>query len=110
MTRNAPDGGPKGQEGWTTATRQERDTFGDIEVPADRYWGAQTQRSIENFPIGRERYRMLPSVVRAMGVLKKGASITNSTKDKKERVGRILVGIATRVAKPTGLGGAIPRT
>ncbi len=38
-----------------TATRTETDTFGPIEVPADRYWGAQTQRSIQNFPIGGER-------------------------------------------------------
>ena len=51
--------------------------MGGIEVPDDRYWGAQTQRSIENFPIGRARYRMLPSVVRAMGILKKGAAQAN---------------------------------
>ena len=38
-----------------TATRTESDTFGPIEVPADRYWGAQTQRSIQNFRIGTER-------------------------------------------------------
>ncbi|RYG41608.1 class II fumarate hydratase, partial [bacterium] len=57
--------------------RTESDTMGSVEVPADRYWGAQTQRSIENFPIGRERYRMLPSIVRAMGILKKGAALAN---------------------------------
>ena len=57
--------------------RTETDTMGGIEVPSDRYWGAQTQRSIENFPIGRERYRMLPSIVRAMGILKKGAAQAN---------------------------------
>ena len=57
--------------------RTESDTMGTVDVPSDRYWGAQTQRSIENFPIGRERYRMLPSVVRAMGVLKKGAALAN---------------------------------
>lgn len=37
------------------ATRTETDSFGPLEVPADRYWGAQTQRSILNFPIGTER-------------------------------------------------------
>ena len=57
--------------------RTESDTMGEVQVPADRYWGAQTQRSIENFPIGRERFRMLPSVVRAMGILKKGAAQAN---------------------------------
>ena len=57
--------------------RTESDTMGDVEVEASRYWGAQTQRSIQNFPIGQDRYRMLPSVVRAMGVLKKGAALAN---------------------------------
>ena len=37
------------------ATRTETDSFGPLEVPADRYWGAQTQRSIQNFPIGWEK-------------------------------------------------------
>jgi fumarate hydratase, class II len=37
-----------------TATRTETDSFGPLEVPADKYWGAQTQRSIRNFPIGWE--------------------------------------------------------
>ena len=57
--------------------RTESDTMGSVEVPSDRYWGAQTQRSIENFPIGRERFLMLPSIVRAMGILKKGAALAN---------------------------------
>ena len=57
--------------------RTESDTMGQVEVDASRYWGAQTQRSIENFPIGRERHRMLPSIVRAMGILKKGAALAN---------------------------------
>jgi len=57
--------------------RVESDTMGTIEVPADRYWGAQTQRSIQNFPIGRDRFQMLPSIVRAMGILKKGAAEAN---------------------------------
>jgi len=39
-----------------TRTRTEKDTMGSIEVPADRYWGAQTQRSLEHFRIGRERF------------------------------------------------------
>jgi fumarate hydratase class II len=58
-----------------TKTRTETDTFGPIEVAADRYWGAQTQRSIMNFKIGGER--MPKPVIRAFGVLKKSAALTN---------------------------------
>jgi fumarate hydratase class II len=57
--------------------RTESDSMGEIQVPADRYWGAQTQRSIDNFPIGIERFRMTNSIVRAMGILKKGAALAN---------------------------------
>src|SRR5438046_10528855 len=56
-------------------TRTESDTFGPIEVPADRYWGAQTQRSIENFRIGTER--MPRPLIRALGVVKRAAAETN---------------------------------
>jgi fumarate hydratase class II len=56
-------------------TRTERDTFGPIEVPADRLWGAQTQRSLQNFRIGGER--MPAPVVRALGVVKRAAALTN---------------------------------
>ena len=58
-----------------TATRVETDTFGPIDVPADRYWGAQTQRSIQNFPIGGER--MPQPIVRALGIVKRAAAETN---------------------------------
>ncbi len=51
--------------------------MGAIEVDSSRYWGAQTQRSIQNFPIGQERFKMLNSIVRAMGILKKGAALAN---------------------------------
>lgn len=57
--------------------RTEADTFGPLEVPADRYWGAQTQRSLMNFKIGGERERMPVPVVRAFGILKKCAAIAN---------------------------------
>jgi fumarate hydratase, class II len=57
------------------ATRKESDSLGEVEVPADRYWGAQTQRSRMNFRIGEER--MPREVVRAFGVLKKAAALTN---------------------------------
>jgi len=55
----------------TTQTRTETDTFGPIEVPADRYWGAQAQRSLGNFKIGWEK-QPLP-IVRALGIVKRFA-------------------------------------
>jgi len=58
-----------------TGIRVETDTFGPIDVPADRYWGAQTQRSIQNFPIGGER--MPEPIVRALGIVKRAAAETN---------------------------------
>ena len=57
------------------ATRIETDSFGEIGVPGDRYWGAQTQRSIQNFRIGDER--MPRPLVRALGVQKKAAAQAN---------------------------------
>jgi len=56
-------------------TRTETDTFGPIEVPADRYWGAQTQRSLENFPIGSERMPL--PVIHALGLVKRAAAEVN---------------------------------
>ncbi len=58
------------------STRTEQDSFGPIEVPSDAYWGAQTQRSIENFPIGGER--MPVPLVRALGVIKGAAARVNA--------------------------------
>ncbi len=55
--------------------RIERDSMGEMEVPADRYWGAQTQRSLENFKIGTEK--MPPEIIRAFALLKKGAARAN---------------------------------
>ena len=52
--------------------------MGEIEVESSRYWGAQTQRSIQNFPIGVERFKMPLSIVRAFGILKKGAAQANA--------------------------------
>ncbi|MGP6086272.1 class II fumarate hydratase [Antarctobacter jejuensis] len=58
-----------------TATRTESDSFGPLEVPADKYWGAQTQRSIMNFPIGWEKQPV--AIVRALGVIKKACAMQN---------------------------------
>src|ERR1700739_3346161 len=57
------------------STRTETDSFGPIEVPADRYWGAQTERSRRNFRIGHDRMPM--PVVRALGIVKLAAAETN---------------------------------
>src|SRR3569832_2324861 len=58
-----------------TATRTETDTFGPVEVAADRYWGAQAQRSLGNFKIGWEKQPA--SIVRALGIVKRAAAETN---------------------------------
>src|SRR5437899_8309058 len=59
----------------SSATRVETDSFGPIEVPADRYWGAQTQRSMQNFRICQDR--MPIAIVRALGIVKLAAVETN---------------------------------
>ncbi|MBM4058457.1 MAG: class II fumarate hydratase, partial [Planctomycetes bacterium] len=61
----------------SSATRTESDSMGTIEVSADRYWGAQTERSRENFRIGVDRFRWGRPVIRALGVLKKAAALAN---------------------------------
>ncbi|MGG4603814.1 class II fumarate hydratase [Paenalcaligenes sp. Me131] len=58
-------------------TRIEQDSMGDIAVPANHYWGAQTQRSIINFPIGRERFVWQAPMIQALGYLKKAAAMAN---------------------------------
>jgi fumarate hydratase class II len=57
------------------ATRTETDSFGPIDVPADRYWGAQTERSRQNFRIGHDRMPM--AIIRALGIVKLAAAETN---------------------------------
>jgi fumarate hydratase, class II len=59
-----------------TGTRREFDSLGDVEVPANRYWGAQTQRSLEHFSIGRDR--MPKEVYHAYGYVKKAAAMVNT--------------------------------
>lgn len=56
--------------------RTEHDTLGEVKVPADKYWGAQTQRSKENFPIGKET--MPSEIIKAFAILKKSAAKANS--------------------------------
>ena len=59
-----------------TGMRREFDSLGDVEVPADRYWGAQTQRSLEHFNIGHDR--MPKEVYHAYGYVKKAAAVVNT--------------------------------
>ncbi|MGL5910800.1 MAG: class II fumarate hydratase, partial [Phycicoccus sp.] len=61
-----------------SATRTERDTMGEVEVVADRYWGAQTQRSLQHFDIGRDTFVWGRPVVRGLGLLKKCAALANA--------------------------------
>ena len=73
-------------------TRIETDTMGDIHVPLDKYWGAQTQRSLEYFKIGY--HRMPLEVIRAFGILKKAAAIVNHdlgvlSRGKKNIIGQV---------------------
>ena len=58
-----------------TKTRTETDTMGKIQVPADRYWGAQTQRSLHHFRIGGDRFPR--ELIRALGILKKACALVN---------------------------------
>ena len=61
----------------TPATRIERDTMGELAVPSDAYYGVQTARAIENFPISS--LRMPRSVIRAMGLIKRAAASVNQS-------------------------------
>lgn len=58
-------------------TRIETDSMGTINVPAQHYWGAQTQRSIQNFPIGVKRFTLTPVLIESLGILKQAAAKAN---------------------------------
>ena len=73
--------------------RIEKDTMGKVQVPADKYWGAQTQRSIENFKIAQDINQMPREIIRAFAVLKKAAALTNFdagilSKEKSDLIGQ----------------------
>lgn len=70
--------------------RTEKDTFGELQVPADRYWGAQTQRSLQNFDIGGPAERLPPPLIKAFGVVKKAASVVNVTYGLDPKVGKAI--------------------
>lgn len=69
----------------------EHDTFGEIRVPYDRYWGAQTQRSLQNFKIGGKNAVMPEEVIRSFGILKKAAAIVNMTFGLNKEIGEAIV-------------------
>ncbi|TDL89147.1 class II fumarate hydratase [Meridianimarinicoccus aquatilis] len=79
-----------------TATRTETDSFGPLEVPTDKYWGAQTQRSLMNFPIGWEKQPI--AIVRALGVIKQACAQANvKLGDLDEERGAAIVQAASEV-------------
>src|SRR3989337_575076 len=78
-----------------TSTRTETDSFGPLEVPADSYWGAQTQRSIDNFPFG-PREQMPIEIVHALGFVKQAAARVNA------RIGGLDAEIAEAVQQAAG--------
>lgn len=59
------------------STRTETDAFGEVQVSSDKYWGAQTERSLENFKINQPQDRMPPPIVKAFGILKGAAATVN---------------------------------
>ena len=78
-------------------TRTETDTMGALEVPADRYWGAQTQRSLQNFRIGGEK--MPIPLIRAFGIQKQASALTNiSLGELDTKIGKAIVQAAREVA------------
>ncbi|MBL42027.1 MAG: fumarate hydratase, class II [Rhodospirillaceae bacterium] len=78
--------------------RTESDSFGPIDVPTEKYWGAQTQRSIQNFKIGWEKQPT--SIIRALGVIKKACARVNQSQDKlDEKLAAAIMEAATEVLK-----------
>src|SRR5579863_689431 len=78
------------------ATRVERDSMGEVAVPSERYWGAQTQRSLENFRIGGER--MPAPLIHALALEKKAAAFANlALGELDQRVANAIVAAADEV-------------
>jgi len=75
----------------------ESDSFGNIDVPADKYWGAQTQRSFTNFEIGGDSERMPLPVIHAMAILKKSAAVVNMTYGLDKQVGAAIIQAADEI-------------
>src|SRR4051812_5939722 len=85
-----------GMQSTMASTRTETDSFGPIEVPADRYWGAQAQRSLGNFKIGWEKQPL--AVVRALGIVKRAAAEANMELGRLDpTIGQLIVAAAQEV-------------
>src|SRR5690606_34469730 len=81
-----------------TSTRTETDSFGPIEVPSNRLWGAQTQRSLQNFRIGTEKMPL--PLIHALGLVKQVAALVNMKHaDLDTRIGESIVAAANEVAQ-----------
>ncbi|KAE9971837.1 hypothetical protein BLS_004295 [Venturia inaequalis] len=79
-------------------TRTETDAFGPVEVASDKYWGAQTERSLENFKINQPQDRMPPPIVRAFGILKGAAATVNMKYGLDPKIGKAIQEAAAEVA------------
>jgi fumarate hydratase class II len=79
--------------------REEKDTFGPINVPAEKYWGAQTQRSIQNFDIASNTDKMPLPLIKAFAILKKSAAKVNLDYDLKSEIGDAIMKAADDVIK-----------
>ena len=77
--------------------RVEHDTFGPINVPSDRYWAAQTQRSLQNFAIGTKEDKMPASVIKAMAIVKKAAAKVNMGYGMKEDIGNAIINASNEI-------------
>ena len=86
--------------------RVEHDSMGEVRVPADRLWGAQTQRSHENFPVGVGQETMPVEIIRAFAVLKKAAAAANhrlrAEKMTEEKLLELALGARTQDVLETG--------
>lgn len=80
------------------STRTESDAFGEIQVPSDKYWGAQTERSLENFKINQPQDRMPPPIIRAFGILKGAAATVNMRFGLDPKIGTAIQQAAAEVA------------
>ncbi|KAH7122250.1 L-Aspartase-like protein [Dendryphion nanum] len=80
------------------STRTESDAFGELQVPSDKYWGAQTERSLENFKINQPQDRMPPPIVRAFGILKGAAAKVNVKYGLDPKIGDAIQQAAEEVA------------
>ncbi|CAD6502740.1 BgTH12-05330 [Blumeria graminis f. sp. triticale] len=79
-------------------TRTETDAFGEVQVRADRYWGAQTERSLENFKINQPQDRMPPPIIKAFGILKGAAATVNMQYGLDPKIGAAIQTAAKEVA------------